>query len=53
MPYRVRLFVDFWNYQLQWNEHMSPARQCDWPRLPASFISVAQRRMSQAGVDEK
>lgn len=53
MAYRVRLFVDFWNYQLQWNYHQTPARQCDWPRLPARFVAEAQAALSKAGVEEK
>jgi len=27
---RVRIFVDFWNFQLAWNDHHAPAR----PRIP-------------------
>lgn len=32
MSQRVRIFLDFWNFQLTWNERTSKAR-CDWPRL--------------------
>jgi hypothetical protein len=42
MAYRVRLFVDFWNFQLQWNDHLAPTKQCDWPQLPARFVAEAQ-----------
>lgn len=51
MSYRVRLFIDFWNFQLQWNDHMTPEKQCDWPRLPAKFTAEAQRRISMAGLE--
>lgn len=52
MPHRVRLFIDFWNYQLSWNDHMTSAQQCDWPRLPASFIAQAQTSITNAGIAE-
>jgi len=51
MVYRVRLFVDFWNFQLQWNDHLTPARQCDWPRLPARFVAEAQTAITSAGIE--
>lgn len=52
LAYRVRLFVDFWNFQLQWNDHLSPGKQCDWPRLPACFVAEAQSAIKSAGIDE-
>lgn len=52
MAYRVRLFVDFWNFQLSWNDHLGSTRQCDWPRLPACFVSVSQTAIANAGVQE-
>jgi hypothetical protein len=52
MPYRVRLFIDFWNYQLSWNDHAAPMAQCDWPRLPSAFIAQAQTAMTNAGIAE-
>lgn len=52
MPYRVRIFVDFWNFQLAWNSHMSASRQCDWSRLPARLITEAQTTMAKGGVAE-
>jgi len=53
VAYRVRLFVDSWNFQLQWNEHLSSDHHCDWPRIPARFIAAAQDKLALAGVDEK
>lgn len=50
MAYRVRLFIDFWNYQLQWNEYSPADAQCDWPRLPARFVAQAQAAISNAGI---
>lgn len=53
MGYRVRLFVDFWNFQLQWNEYLHPASKCDWPRLPAEFVTEAQAAIARAGIDDR
>jgi len=50
--YRARLFVDFWNFQLAWNDHLARAKECDWPRLPARLIAEAQARIATAGVAE-
>lgn len=46
---RVRLFVDYWNFQLTWNERANK-RQCDWNRLPVSFSGEASRAINQAGL---
>lgn len=53
MASRVRLFVDFWNFQLQWNEHLSAVQQCDWPRLPARFVAQAQTALTDAGIQDE
>ena len=53
MVHRVRLFIDFWNFQLTWNSHMPPHRQCDWPRLPKHFIAQAQASIALAGITER
>jgi len=30
---RTRIFIDFWNFQLHWNDRLDPQR-CDWRALP-------------------
>lgn len=52
MSYRVRLFVDFWNYQLHYNQQMGPSARCDWSRLPAAFVAAAEQTLNAAGVGE-
>ncbi|MBI3920782.1 MAG: NYN domain-containing protein [Armatimonadetes bacterium] len=52
MAYRVRIFVDFWNFQLSWNEHLGQSRQCDWPKMPLRFVQAAQTSLSKAGITE-
>jgi uncharacterized LabA/DUF88 family protein len=52
LAYRVRLFIDFWNYQLSWNSLVGTNERCDWPRLPVEFVTQAQLVMSDAGLTE-
>ncbi len=37
---RVRIFCDFWNFQLNWNERTGKA-QCDWTRMPQILVEKA------------
>lgn len=46
---RTRVFVDFWNFQLTWNER-SGSENCDWQRLPAALVGEAERVMAPAGL---
>lgn len=48
MGQRVRVFVDFWNYQLQWNERTARAA-CDWRKLPQVLTKRAQLALQAAG----
>jgi len=52
MAYRARLFIDFWNFQLSWNAHLTQDSRCDWPRLPVRLIAEAQRAIARAGIVE-
>jgi uncharacterized LabA/DUF88 family protein len=48
MAVSTRVFVDYWNFQLRWNERSS-GRQCDWPKLPAVLAAGAQACAPQLG----
>ena len=48
---RARVFVDFWNFQLTWNER-SGGRRCDWPQLALVFSRKASDVLSGAGLAE-
>lgn len=48
-PLRARIFVDFWNFALGWNEVAnkgwvppSPKIQCDWTKLPRTLVGSAE-----------
>jgi uncharacterized LabA/DUF88 family protein len=34
---RLHVFVDYWNFQLRWNERAGEAR-CDWAHLPTALL---------------
>lgn len=52
MGYRVRIFIDFWNFQLSWNDHLTSQSQCDWPRLPAHLLDLTRQALATAGITE-
>jgi uncharacterized LabA/DUF88 family protein len=37
----ARLFIDYWNFQLNWNERADAAR-CDWLALPGRVIEAIE-----------
>lgn len=45
---RARVFIDFWNFQLGWNEVTDKAR-CDWAKLPRVLVEAAQTVLAGAG----
>jgi uncharacterized LabA/DUF88 family protein len=44
----VRLFIDFWNFQLQWRDRSNDAH-LDWSKLPAVLAGATQATASQLG----
>lgn len=50
---RVRVFVDYWNFQLAWNERQHRSVQqsgCDWRRLPSILVKEATQVTTSAGL---
>jgi uncharacterized LabA/DUF88 family protein len=41
MPERIRIFVDFWNLQLQWNRTTN-SKKIDWPKLPQILLNKTE-----------
>lgn len=44
----VRIFIDFWNFQLAWNDESGGA-SCDWKKLPAVLIDQAEQVLDGIG----
>jgi uncharacterized LabA/DUF88 family protein len=49
---RARIFIDFWNFQLNWKDRMDPKR-CDWRALPPALIGEAQQLLDQTGATDQ
>lgn len=47
---RARVFVDFWNFQLHWNDHTNK-QPCNWARLPGVLVRQAADVLTGAGLD--
>ena len=45
---RLRVFIDFWNFQLNWNDRTTKAPP-DWPKVPLAFVHKAKELLSTAG----
>ncbi len=46
---RARVFIDFWNFQLGWNEATSKTKNCDWSILPRVLVRTAGELLATAG----
>lgn len=51
---RARVFIDFWNYQLGWNEVAGRDRagneiRCDWAKLPRALVAAADEVLTGTG----
>lgn len=52
---RTRIFIDYWNYQLSWNERVGrdPSGApigCDWRALPAALAGAAGSLLASVGL---
>lgn len=47
---RVRVFVDFWNFQLAWNYYLTAEQRCNWKQLPMQFVAQGQQVLAEAGM---
>ncbi len=48
---RLRIFVDYWNFQLNWN-HRSNGSYCDWTRFAPILFQTAQAKLQSAGLGQ-
>lgn len=51
MAYRTRVFIDFWNFSLNWRDRASGAR-IDWPAVPRVLLAETTKRLVSAGIEE-
>lgn len=44
----TRIFVDFWNFQINWNDRTDQA-SCDWTILPSILLKESEKLLAAAG----
>lgn len=49
---RVRIFIDFWNFQLSWNNSTQNAK-CDWRALPAAIVGATADVLAAVGITDQ
>ena len=45
MDQRLRVFIDFWSFQLNWNDRTGKAPP-DWPKVPLALAQKARDLMA-------
>lgn len=45
---RARVFIDFWNFQLGWNDATNKAK-CSWSTLPTVLVKEAGKLLAATG----
>ena len=48
MAYRTSIFIDFWNFSLQWRNR-AHGDLIDWRKVPAELLSESERQLQLAG----
>src|SRR5207302_883152 len=50
--HRARLFIDFWNFSLNWRDRVV-AGNCDWTKLPAAIVAECQTVLRCLGISDR
>lgn len=51
VAYKTRIFIDFWNFQINWNDRAGGAK-IDWTTVPRLLINETKKKLEAAGVSE-
>ena len=52
MAYRTRVFIDFWNFTLQWRDRAGGAL-IDWRQVPPVLLKEGEKRLQVAGLNDQ
>lgn len=52
MAYRTSIFIDFWNFSLQWRDRAGGDR-IDWTRVPGALLRESERQLLSAGFEDR
>ena len=50
MTQLARLFIDYWNFQLNWNQRAGDGR-CDWLALPGRLLGAIEEQLGVTALD--
>lgn len=51
MPYRTRVFIDFWNFSLNWKDRADGAK-IDWTTVPRALLEESRKKLEVAGIQD-
>lgn len=52
MAYRTRVFIDFWNFSLQWRDRAS-GDFIDWTKIPVILLKEGEKKLKVAGLGDE
>lgn len=53
MPYHARVFIDFWNFSLNWNQRQPSGSRIDWQKLPREILAATSRIYGDLGLSSE
>ncbi len=45
---RTRIFLDFWNFTLNWRNHTNSSDKCDWTSVPSVLLKQADETLDSS-----
>lgn len=48
MEESLKIFIDFWNFQIEWNKRVSNSSQIDWFNIPSKFKYIAEQTLGRS-----
>jgi uncharacterized LabA/DUF88 family protein len=51
VAYRTRVFIDFWNFALNWRDRAGGS-YIDWPTVPRVLLDEGRKKLEVAGITE-
>jgi len=52
VAYPTRIFIDFWNFSLQWRDR-ADGNRVDWLQIPPVLLEEGEKRLKQAGLEDE
>ncbi|MDQ3730290.1 MAG: NYN domain-containing protein [Actinomycetota bacterium] len=53
MAYRTRVFIDFWNFALQWRDRAPQGARIDWPQVPRVLLDEGKKKLEVLGLTDE